>query len=49
VLKHHADELNDWPTPDTKAHLEKHLTRELLSGQDVVLWYLVSVFSLALE
>ena len=39
MLKHHADELNDWPTPDTKAHLEKHLTGESLNGQDVVLWY----------
>ena len=39
MLKYHPDELDDGFHPDTKANLDKHLTRESLNGQDVVLWY----------
>ena len=39
VLKYHPDELDNGHRPDTKAHLDTHLTGQSLNGQDVVLWY----------
>jgi len=43
ALKFHGQpenpELDDFPRPDNKAHLERFVNGEALTGEDVVIWY----------